>query len=286
VEVKAEGDVCAVVGGKQITVKELRAKLNTLFGRDVVQSLITKRIMAAEAARIGLVNTDEEIRAMAAQMTDDRLTELKQMLAYQYPMTPDADALLKSYIKDQTGQTLEEHTKQSIDDLVKSGDAVNNLTLAKLVTHYLLTTERVTVQQAVFPDEYSAKDTWAKLRQGADFTKLARANGGQASEDDGVLASFSRAEYDMRPDLRVAGKNLVNVAFATKSGRFSGVFQCKDGWRIIRIIDYQPASDLTYSALKERIRDEVAKNRQWMMYVPLWARMKALEKGVAIKLPA
>ena len=285
-EVKSEGDVCAVVGDRQITVKELRAKLNALFGREMIQSLITKRIMASESSRIGLTNTDDEIRAMAAQMTDDRLTELKQMLAYQYPMGGDVDTMLKNYIKERTGQTLEEHTKQSVEDLVKSGGALNNLTLSKLVMHYLLTTERVTIQQAVFEDEYAAKDAWMKLRQGAEFAKLARMNSGEASEDEGVLPSFSRAEYDMRPDLRVPGKNMVKVAFATKSGRFSGVFQCRDGWRIIRVLEYQPASDLTYSALRDRIRDENAKSRQWMMYVPIWARMKAVEKGVAIKLPA
>jgi len=285
-EIKTEGDVCAVVGDKQITVKDLRAKLNTLFGRDVVQRLITKRIMASESARIGLANTDDEIRAMAAQMTDDRLTELKQMLAYQYPMSGDPDTMLKSYIKGRTGQTLEEHTKQSIENLIKSDDAATNLTLSKLVMHYLLTTERVTIQQAVFDNEYAAKDAWTKLMQGADFAKLARTNNRENPEDEGVLPSFSRAEYNMRPDLQVAGKNIVKVAFATKKGRFSGVFQCRDGWHIIRVLDYQPASDLTYSALKDRVRDENAKSRQWMMYVPLWARTKAMEKGVAIKLPA
>jgi parvulin-like peptidyl-prolyl isomerase len=288
VEVKSEGDICATVGDKQITAKELRAKLTSLFGQEMAQRLIAKRMMAAEAARIGMTNTDDEIRTMAGQITEDRLLRVKQMLAYQYPMRQDIDTMLADYIRKETGKSIEDHRKQAVDDLIKNGKAQENLTLAKLVVHYLLTTERVTVQEARFDDESRAKAAWYNLQQGADFDKLARSLGARNDdeEEESVIPSFSREEYDLRDDLRAAGKNLVKVAFATPTGRFSGVFQCKDCWRIIRVKDHQAASDLTYAARKEQIRDEIAKSRQWMMYVPLWARVKAVAKNVAIKLPA
>jgi parvulin-like peptidyl-prolyl isomerase len=282
VEIKQQGDVRAVVGDRKITANELRAKSNALFGHDMVLSMIRKRMMAGEAARLGVSNTDDEISAMAAQMADDRIDEEKRSLASRYPMQDDMDALLADYV----GMPLEDYKKSIVDAVMTSGEALESLTLSKLVMHYLLTTERVTIQQAVFEDQDSAREAWHKLQQGADFTKLLRAGPGGEQGYDGMLPSFSRDEYEMRPYLIAAGKNIVKVAFATKKGRFSGVFPCGDGWRIVKAIDYQPASDLTYSSLKERIRDENSRSRRWMAYASLWARIKARQMGVAIKLPA
>ena len=287
IEEKKEGDVAVIVGPRKITVSELHARLNSLFGREAIQRMITARIVALESARIGLKNTDDEIRRMARRITDDRILQLRQLLTYEFPVQFGRTFTLEDYVRQEMGKPLADHIKDSTEELINSGQAKEELTLAKLVAHYLLTTERVTIQQAVFDSEYAARETWFKLRRGADFAKIARRHNPESlAMAEGVLPSFSREEYCHRPDLLAAGKNIIGVAFATGRGRFSGVFRCKDGWRIIKVLERQKARDLNYPALRERIRDEVFQGRQWMLYVPIWTRIKARSTNVAIKLPS
>ena len=287
IDEKKEGDVLVTVGPAKITVAELHKRLNSLFGRDAVQGMITARIVKLESARIGLKNTKEDIRKMAEQITEDRLQRTRRMLMYQYPMQFGRTFTLDDYIRQEMGKSLAEFTSESVETLMESGRAEEELTLAELVSHYLLTTERVTVQQAVFDSEYAAREAWHKLRQGADFSKLAQKNNPPPlAESKGILPSFSREEYDHRPVLLFCGKNIVRVAFATAPGRFSGVFRCKDGWRIIKVLNRQKAADLTYATLKGRIRETVFESREWMNYVFLWTRIKARSTKVAIKLPS
>jgi hypothetical protein len=104
-------------------------------------------------------------------------------------------------------------------------------------------------------------------------------------ESEGAIPSFSREEYTHRPDLMAAGGNILLVAFNQPAGRFSGVFQCKDGWRIIKVLSHTTASDLAYPALRDRISEDVFEKGEWMLYVPTWTRIKARATEVGIRLP-
>jgi parvulin-like peptidyl-prolyl isomerase len=124
------------------------------------------------------------------------------------------------------------------------------------------------VEDGITPDEKKkkeklARETWKRLKKGADFAGVAK----DVSEDQrtqrrgGVTGFFARGRR-----AKMYGKKFEEVAFALKTGEMSDVFETKRGYYIIRIDDRQPRTEQSLSTAKSKIVRKLQQSKQKKAY--------------------
>ncbi len=215
-----------------------------------------------------------------------------QRLIYENPQLRIHRDPLGEFVRRRYKISMTEYTKQLVERNIKEGLAQKELTGAKIAVFYIKTRRHLRVRHILFEDVQKARSAWYKLKTGADFGKLAR----EMSRADemlpggsrGELIPFSREEYPYRDDVQRYGQAFIDVAYKTAQGRFSGVFKSKVGWHIIKVLESGSSMpNAKFSALKDDVMKEVQddKNGRWMIFRPIWIRLEAEKKGVAIKMP-
>ena len=282
----------AVVNGKKISTADLHGHLTKRYGMDIVRILVETELLALGKTQIGLKNTEEEIKKMAEKIVADFLDMWRSDILYRYPRLRMQKKPLEYVIKTQYDKSLSEYTKELVAQKIEDGTAEKELTGAKISVFYLLTTQHIRVRHILLKNVHQAKAAWYKLKTAADFDLLARKESiADEMLPDGALGEllpFNRQEQPYRDDVHRYGRAFLEVAYATKRGAHSGVFQSEAGWHIIKVLDRWPSRpDAQYDELKDDIMKEITQRSddRWMVYRPIWIKLAAEKTGVAIALP-
>ncbi|MDV2496181.1 MAG: peptidylprolyl isomerase [bacterium] len=116
------------------------------------------------------------------------------------------------------------------------------------------TPEKITASHIVLKTEEEAKDVLAALRNGKDFTTLAkeRSSGPRASQG-GYLGSITRGEMPIEFD---------RAAFNLQVGSVSEVVKTPFGFHIIKVTDNVPSTQMGYSDVSDQIQQRLQVERQ------------------------
>jgi parvulin-like peptidyl-prolyl isomerase len=120
--------------------------------------------------------------------------------------------------------------------------------------HFFKNEEEVRASHILVKDEAKAKELLAKLKGGADFAELAKANSLDGSKDKGGDLGFFR-RGQMVPEFEQA-------AFALKPGELSGVVKSQFGYHLIKVTDKHPAVTKTFEQVKDDAKERLTKERQ------------------------
>lgn len=234
-----QDEVVAKVNDSKITKDEFYDKLVEANGKEVLDALISEKIIEKEVEKNKIVVTDEEIEE-----------ELNKIREY-YGGDEELTAELKT-------------AGYSIDDI--KGNITTNLQVTKLLEPSITITEdeklayfeanKASLNQAeevkashiLLETKEEADSIKAKIDAGEDFAELAK----EFSKDDsnsqlgGDLGFFGRGAMVPAFD---------GVAFSLEVGKISDPVETEFGFHIIKVVEKKEAKVATYEDFKDEVTD-------------------------------
>lgn len=238
-------NVVASVNGEPITKDRLYDTMVKQYGPDVLDSLISDKIVELEAKAKNITIADA-----------------------------DVDKELQQYVEQYGGQAAFEQALASSGytmDAIKKNVRMN-LTMVKLLEPEITITddelqkffndnkssfdqpEQVKASHILVDTEEKAKEVKEKLAAGEDFAKLA----GEYSTDTGTkdnggdLGFFGKG--DMVPEFE-------QVAFTLAVGQVSEPVKSDYGYHIIKVIEKQAAKEASFEESKAEVKDAVLQQK-------------------------
>ncbi|MDQ1328745.1 MAG: peptidyl-prolyl cis-trans isomerase [Candidatus Poribacteria bacterium] len=190
----------------------------------------------------------------------DELVEEKLLTLVATEQKLDKTQEIAKQVKEYRDQLmLKELVKQEVDDKVKVEDADIQKYYDDHKADYV-DPEKIVVTEVTLKDEAKAKELMAKIKEGADFTELAKeldAKGesfGPGMGSGGKTISFSRASYS-------SAKLFSDTAFNLKPGEISDIIVQPYGqdtfYMIARLDERTPSKQKELSEVKDDVQREV-----------------------------
>ncbi|MDD4002326.1 MAG: peptidylprolyl isomerase [Bacteroidales bacterium] len=243
--VQSKNEVIASVNGEKITKDQLYDALVQSSGKQVLDSLISEKIVELEAKKQNIVVSDDDI-----QKEIDKYYE-------QYGGEEGFNQALAT-----SGYTLDQVKK----------DIISNLNVKKILEPQITITEEelkayFEENKATFAQEKQVKashilvdsleianEVKQKLVDGGDFAQLAKeySTDPGTKENGGDLGFFGSEQMAIEFE---------KAAFALKVGEISDPVQTEYGYHIIKLVDKKDAQEANYEQSKAEIRDALLEKK-------------------------
>ncbi|MDD3364917.1 MAG: peptidylprolyl isomerase [Syntrophomonas sp.] len=243
--VQSKNEVIASVNGEKITKDQLYDALVQSSGKQVLDSLISEKIVELEAKKQNIVVSDDDI-----QKEIDKYYE-------QYGGEEGFNQALAT-----SGYTLDQVKK----------DIISNLKVKKILEPQITITEEelkayFEENKATFAQEKQVKashilvdsleianEVKQKLVDGGDFAQLAKeySTDPGTKENGGDLGFFGSEQMAIEFE---------KAAFALKVGEISDPVQTEYGYHIIKLVDKKDAQEANYEQSKAEIRDALLEKK-------------------------
>ncbi|MCM3596108.1 peptidylprolyl isomerase [Metabacillus idriensis] len=259
----ATEEAVASVNGEKISKDELYSLLIDQGGTQLVDYLITEKIIEQESDKqdITISNdaVEEEYKTVIASYGGEEA--FIQQLETSGSTVEDVKKDLETNLKIE--KLLEPEIKISEDEMKTYFDE-NKESFAE--------PEQVKASHILVEDEAKAKEVKEKLDGGADFTELAKeySTDTSNSEDGGDLGYFAKGEM-------VA--EFEEVAFAMKEGEISDPVKTEFGYHIIKFADKKAAADAAFEDKKEEIKETLFDQKMQTAYTA-WLQEKKEEYDI------
>jgi parvulin-like peptidyl-prolyl isomerase len=256
----------AEVDGVPVRASEVARALfrfDTGRAHDVLNQVLESRIIEADAAALGVAVPREEIAVRVEEEFRARQTEIR----VQY----GPEVTLEGFLRERYGATPASF-RRDLEDLVRLASLRD-----RLVRFEATREDRIRIRVMVLPDEASARDAARRLREGADFTALARQVSLAPPQD---LPSFRREE--IRPP------ELAEELFAMAAGEISRpVRVARDGkqvFEVFKVVERSPARDLPWADLAKEVEKGIRERPVGIPEYLLWAGRARERHGVKFHL--
>jgi len=230
---------------------------------EVLNQILDARVLAADAAARGVTLPPGEIEAR----TEEQVRRQEQEVRVQY----GPETTLERYLSDRFGFSLADY-RRDLADLVRL-QALRD----RLVRYEAMGVERIRIRVLVVRDEAAARDAAARLRDGADFTALAK----QVSlAPPGDLPFYGRDE--IRPP------ELAAELFALEPGSVSRPVRVsregREVFEVFKVVEHAAARDLPWSEAAEEVERGLKVRPVAPAEYLQWARRARERHGVRIHL--
>lgn len=230
-------DYVAKVDGEKILQTELDDALREQYGTEVLDTLITNKIVELEAKKEEVSVSEDAIQAEYDELADSYGGEESLQAAL------EANGL----------------TEQSVKDNIRMYQLTKNVIAASIdisdeeVAQYFEDNkdsygqkEEVVASHILLEDEATAKDVLAKINAGEDFSELAKTYSidSTTNEDGGEIGYISRGQMD---------EQFEEVAFGLEKGSISDIVQTSEGYHIIKVTDKVPAEEAVFEDVKDEV---------------------------------
>lgn len=244
----------ATVNGERISREELYQEMYARAGKQTLEEMITRRLVAQEGKKQGVAVTDAEVKAEIDRIIREQFSseeEFLNALSY-YGMTRAGleenirtDLTIKKVLSAQV-QVTDDEARAYFDQHREEFDQP----------------EMVHARHILVASEQEARDVRQRLAEGADFAALAKEKSTDtgSSQGGGDLGFFGRGK--MVPEFEEA-------AFALAVGDISEPIKSQHGYHIIQVLEKKPAQAADYEKVKEDVRKRAADDKLQAL-VPGW----------------
>lgn len=238
-------DYVAKVDGEKILQTELDDALREQYGAEVLETIITNKIVELEAKKEGV------------SVSEDSIQEEYEELAESYGGEESLQAALE-----ENGLT-----EQSVKDNIRMYQLTKNVIATSIdisdeeVAQYFEDNkdsyeqkEEVVASHILLEDEATAKDVLAKIKAGEDFADLAKTYSidTTTNEAGGEIGYISRGQME---------EQFEEVAFGLEKGSISDIVQTSEGYHIIKVTDKVPAEKAVFEDIKDEVYATVLEER-------------------------
>lgn len=237
----------AIVNGQRISKAEFTQLTLNRYGADVLDELITNKLIDQQVAKQGITvdqaAIDQEIANLKTQYAGDDEATWQSVLA-QEGVT---EAELRLTVKRR--MAVEQIVGKDItvtDDEVKTYYDTNK--------DYYVDPEQVRASEIVVATLEEAKAIITQLKGGADFATLAKEKSlSEYSKENGGDLGYFTAE-DQSAELSKA-------AFALAVGQISEPIKIDTEYYVIKVADRKPRKEYTLDEIKDRVRQDIIASR-------------------------
>ncbi len=234
---KGGGNYVAKVDGIKISQKELDQELRIQYGAEVLETLISHKIIELEAAKQNITVPDEVIQSEYEELIQSYGDEdtFKEVLK--------SNGLTEAAVKDnirtyQLGKKVISASIEITDEEVEQYFKDNKDSYGQ--------EEQVEVRHILLEDEVTAQEVLKKVQAGEDFVTLAKdySIDTVTSEYGGNLGYISKGQMD---------EAFEEAAFALEVNGVSDIVQSAEGYHVIKATAKVPAEE----AILENMKDEI-----------------------------
>jgi foldase protein PrsA len=253
-------ETAASVNGEKITKEELDAQLTEMYGADILDSLITNKVIEMEASKEKVKVTGNEI--------DEELTKLQESYGGEEAF---ASAL-------EQNQVSMDKIREDIEIYLLAEKMIGSsieVTEDEMKTYFeenkdsFDQKEQVKASHILVEDEDTAKKVKEELDNGKDFAELAKEYSTDASNADngGDLGYFGKGEM---------AEEFENAAFEMEVNAISEPVKTEFGYHIIKLVDKKAAKAAEFDNHKEEIKELLFDQKIQAEY-PNWLEEKKAE---------
>ena len=239
--VVVHGETLAVVDGEDVRVQDLFPMLfltHTDLMYAALEQAVQRNLMLREVDRLGISLDPEKLAASVATVLKNQDDEFKLAAG------PDLD--FEQFIKDRYG-TEPAFYRQAVRNQV-----MEELFLARLVRYEARLREQAVVRMIVLDDLDLAKEIDDKLKEGANFVALAKANSIDRTQSEGGL---------FPPVAKDCPHPLLDGITTLEPGEVSGISTVERGgrrlYRLMRLEKLIPEDLRPYAEQAEEIEQEL-----------------------------
>lgn len=232
-------ETAASVNGEKITKEELNTKLTDMYGDDILDSLITNKVIEMEATKEKVKVTGNEI--------DEELTKLQESYGGEEAF---AAALEQNQVSmDKIREDIEIYLLAE-----KMIGASIDVSEEEMKTYFeenkesFDQKEQVKASHILVEDEATAKKVKEELDNGKDFAELAKEYSTDSSNaaNGGDLGYFGKGEM---------AEEFEKTAFALEAGAISEPVKTEFGYHIIKLVDKKAEKAAEFEEHKEEIKE-------------------------------
>ena len=253
-------ETAASIDGKKITKEELNNKLTEMYGAEILDSLITNKVIEMEASKEKVKVTGNEI--------DEELTKLQESYGGEEAF---ASAL-------EQNQVSMDKIREDIEIYLLAEKMIGSsidVTEEEMKTYFeenkdsFDQKEQVKASHILVEDEATAKKVKEELDNGKDFAELAKEYSTDSSNagNGGDLGYFGQGEM---------AEEFENAAFGMEINAISDPVKTEFGYHIIKLVDKKAAVTAEYNDHKEEIKDLLFDQKIQAEY-PNWLEEKKAE---------
>ncbi|QDQ00771.1 foldase [Lysinibacillus fusiformis] len=242
---KGGGNYVAKVDGIKISQKELDQELRIQYGVEVLETLISHKIIELEAAKQNITVPDEVIQSEYEELIQSYGDEdtFKEVLK--------SNGLTEAAVKDnirtyQLGKKVISASIEITDEEVEQYFKDNKDSYGQ--------EEQVEVRHILLEDEVTAQEVLKKVQAGEDFATLAKnySIDTVTSEDGGNLGYISKGQMD---------EAFEEAAFVLEVNSVSDIVQSAEGYHVIKVTAKVPAEEAIFENVKDEIFATVLESR-------------------------
>lgn len=223
-------EIIAETSAGNITKEEFYQELKTIYGEDVLKSMVVEKVLAEE-----YTVTEEEI--------DEKINEFKAQYGENFDM-----------VLQQSGIQGEDQLRKLMRTSILQEKAATSdieVTEEEMQAHYETLQAEIKASHILVDDEATANELVEQLRNGADFAELAQEHStGPSGPQGGDLGFFGPGA--MVPEFEEA-------AFALEVDEISDPVQTEYGWHIIKVTDKNDVA--SFEEMKDEIRQTLLQQK-------------------------
>ena len=262
-----DSSMIASVNGENITETELNEALTAQYGVEILDTLITEKIIELEAEKLELSVTEEEILAEYEDYTTqygDEETFLEVLSSYNMD-EEDVKEDIKNYLL--TIKVMEDYVGIT-DEEIKTYFDENKTTYGQAA--------QVEASHILVENEETAQEVIEKLNAGEDFAELAKeySTDTATQEDGGNLGYFGKGEME---------EAFENTAFAMEIDSISEPVETDYGFHIIKVTDKIEEQEAVFEDVKDTVYEDLLNSKVNEQY-STWLTEKMEEYEIKNKL--
>jgi peptidyl-prolyl cis-trans isomerase C len=277
-EIESIKDPVALVNGVKISAKEYEREVNLQLqqasqrGRkipdamlpkikaDILNNLIDREVLYQETQKKNIIVNSEEVNNEIKIIKDrfsspeefDKIiaelgvseAEIKSQIERNLAIRQLIDTRVVSKIKVSDADTKAYYDENP--DLFKKTEQVK-------ASHILIKVESDATDLQKTQARIEIAKIQQKLKDGQDFAALAREHSqGPSGENGGDLGYFGRGEMT---------EPFEDAAFALNPGQVSEIVETRYGYHLVKVVDKQPESIMTYAEVKDQLNQRLKKQR-------------------------
>ncbi|MGE7664796.1 peptidylprolyl isomerase [Ureibacillus composti] len=262
-----DSSMIASVNGENITETELNEALTAQYGVEILDTLITEKIIELEAEKLELSVTEEEIQAEYEDYTTqygDEETFIEVLSSYNMD-EEDVKEDIKNYLL--TIKVMEDYVGIT-DEEIKTYFDENKTTYGQIA--------QVEASHILVENEETAQEVIEKLNAGEDFAELAKeySTDTATQEDGGNLGYFGKGEME---------EAFENTAFAMEIDSISEPVETDYGFHIIKVTDKIEEQEAVFEDVKDTVYEDLLNSKVNEQY-STWLTEKMEEYEIKNKL--
>lgn len=250
----------AVVNGEKIKRNDLYEAMYMQGGKDILDYIITGRLIIQEGKKSGISISEEEIDAEMQMIIDQHFMGSED----QFTSYMESQGIQMDFIRNETRINLLAEKIATADLEIEDKEAreyfAENQKLFDIP-------EEVRARHILVETEDEALEIISRLEKGEDFAELAKENSQDPGSKDqgGDLGFFTRGKMV---------KEFEEVAFDLEDGERSTPVKTFNGYHVIERLEHKEGREVTYEEVADEVKEQLMDGKIKGLVQELIVRLK------------